>query len=677
MSVIKAFFGLGRIPKVKKYFEFESFDDLNQTGGMIGQIQETVRRGGLQLTPAQKKFLEDQMEQVKLAFDMTKISLKSPSPEKSGKVIQADFGKPFKEEVKKMETDAQIKARLEEGNKKSASALRIEKLRKEISDIDRKIDARVIQLEQRGVKDFETDSLFNKLNDQKNDLEFKKDFEEEIFGPQDMADGGRIGLRMGSRKKTATGDYEGFDLSYLKDLSPEVQKAFLRRLYTGNMTKQADGGRVGYFLGSPPRVQKGQGLLRALLNYFGKETGKARPSDFLRLTNPKSFNKLFEAAQGKMSKEGIMGTDMVKDYQTQMRGERIKSIKDMLESGKNIKRSQDRITSYKNEVKQKFMDDLGLSEEEAEVAATRLSTLAENIVNKEGSRKLPNITEEGILQLENIIKNMETGGKKARELNAYGGRIGYKLGGIDKGRRAFLAALGAGAAGIGAAKTGILKFLGKGKKASKALEVTTPNAPGKPEWFDALVNKVIKEGNDVSKNFATKEREIVHVKALDDETTIYVHRDLDTGTVRVDIDDPFRNVQGEQGDALVSLEVKPGIADETTRGKPADEFVAVENDYANYMDGPDDYVTEVIDNTVTDTKNLTSDLTKVKLYAKDQKKPTIKELMESRKRKKMLDQAENEPSQYAADRQPDYNPDPEEYMDDNFASGGIARMLGE
>jgi len=625
MSVIKAFFGLGRIPKVKKYFEFESFDDLNQTGGMIGQIQETVRRGGLQLTPAQKKFLEDQMEQVKLAFDMTKISLRSPSPEKSGKVIQADFGKPFKEEIKKMETDAQIKARLEEGNKKSASALRIEKLRKEISDIDRKIDARVIQLEQRGVKDFETDSLFNKLNDQKNDLELKKDFEEEIFGPQDMADGGRI----------------------------------------------------GYFLGSPPRVQKGQGLLRALLNYFGKETGKARPSDFLRLTNPKSFNKLFEAAQGKMSKEGIMGTDMVKDYQTQMRGERIKSIKDMLESGKNIKRSQDRITSYKNEVKQKFMDDLGLSEEEAEVAATRLSTLAENIISKEGSRKLPNITEEGILQLENIIKNMETGGKKARDLNAYGGRIGYKLGGIDKGRRAFLAALGAGAAGIGAAKTGILKFLGKGKKASKALEVTTPNAPGKPEWFDALVNKVIKEGNDVSKNFATKEREIVHVKSLDDETTIYVHRDLDTGTVRVDIDDPFRNVQGEQGDALVSLEVKPGIADETTRGKPADEFTAVENDYANYMDGPDDYVTEVIDNTVTNTKNLTSDLTKVKLYAKDRKKPTIKELMESRKRKKMLDQAENEPSQYAADRQPDYNPDPEDYMDDNFASGGIARMLGE
>ena len=619
MSVIKAFFGLGRIPKVKKYFEFESFDDLNQTGGMIGQIQETVRRGGLQLTPAQKKFLEDQMEQVKLAFDMTKISLKSPSPEKSGKVIQADFGKPFKEEVKKMETDAQIKARLEEGNKKSASALRIEKLRKEISDIDRKIDARAIQLEQRGVKDFETDNLFNKLNDQKNDLELKKDFEEEIFGPQDMADGGRI----------------------------------------------------GYFLGSPGNIKKGQGLLRALLNYFGKETGKAKPSDFLRLTNPKSFNKLFEAAQGKMSKEGIMGTDMVKDYQTQMRGERIKSIKDMLESGKNIKRSQDRITSYKNEVKQKFMDDLGLSEEEAEVAATRLSTLAENIVSKEGSRKLPNITEEGILQLENIIKNMETGGKKARELNAYGGRIGYKLGSIDKGRRAFLAALGAGAAGIGAAKTGILKFLGKGKKASKALEVTTPNVPGKPEWFDALVNKVIREGDDVSKNFATKEREIVHKLDIDNLDDVRVTQDLDQGIVKVEYNSP--NNMGEDSVELVFKSGR-GQMDETT-GKVADEFYAVEKEPRGIRTGPDDYDIEFDgENFVRSVDDLQSDTSKLKEVATG-KKQTLSEFVNSKKKKDKVKQINEDQVEQAEYLEQKYGPGPEDA--DDFASGGIARMLGE
>ena len=589
-----------------------------QLEGIINQIKEL-----------QKKRMAESMEVISQDDPRFKGIM---SKMMGSNVIKRDFGKPFKEEVKKMKSDEEIVSNIKKSNERSVQNLRMQMMDDKVAN----------DMFQGGPS-----------RDPKTDADMLAEFIAE--------DAGKIYDDLPTKERLKFYDRAYNAIVRYRKKDPE---------------EKADGGRIGYFLGSSPKILKGQSLLRALLNYFGKETGKAKPSDFLRLTNPKSFNKLFEAAQGKMSKEGIMGTDMVKDYQTQMRGERIKSIKDMLESGKNIKRSQDRITSYKNEVKQKFMDDLGLSEEEAEVAATRLSKLAENIVSKEGSRKLPNITEEGILQLENIIKNMETGGKKARELNAYGGRIGYKLGGIDKGRRAFLAALGAGAAGIGAAKTGILKFLGKGKKASKALEVTTPNAPGKPEWFDALVNKVIKEGNDVSKNFATKEREIVHVKALDDETTIYVHRDLDTGTVRVDIDDPIRNVQGDQGDALVSLEVKPGIADEGTRGRPPDEFVAVENDYANYMDGPDDFTTEVVDNTVNNTKNLTSDLTKVKLYAKDQKKPTIKEIVESRKRQEALKQAEENPSQYAADRYTGPEPDTD-YIDDNFASGGIARMLGE
>ena len=32
--------------------------------------------------------------------------------------------------------------------------------------------------------------------------------------------------------------------------------------------------------------------------------------------------------------------------------------------------------------------------------------------------------------------------------------------------------------------------------------------PGKPEWFDQLVNKVIIEGDDVTKRFATGEETI-------------------------------------------------------------------------------------------------------------------------------------------------------------------------
>ena len=260
--------------------------------------------------------------------------------------------------------------------------------------------------------------------------------------------------------------------------------------------------------------------------------------------------------------------------------------------------------------------------------------------------------------------------KKLRDDKADGGRIGFKDG-MD--RRTFMKLM----AGITALPI-VGKFF-KGAKVAKGVKevVKTPSVKGKPEWFDSLVNKVIAEGEDVSKNFATKERELVNVKRLDEETTVYVHRDLDTGTVRVDIDDPFRNVQGDQGDAIVSLEFKPGQIDEATKGKPADEFTAVENDYANYMDGPDDYVTEVVDNTVTDTKDLTSDLTKVKLYAKDQKKPTIKEMMIEKNRKEMLKQAEENPSQYAADRYTGPEPD-SDYIDEinDMASGGIAGYSG-
>ena len=61
------------------------------------------------------------------------------------------------------------------------------------------------------------------------------------------------------------------------------------------------------------------------------------------------------------------------------------------------------------------------------------------------------------------------------------------------------------------------------------------------------------------------------------------------------------------------------------------------------------------------------------MYAKGQKKPTIKEMMIQRDRAKTLKQAEENPAQYAADR----GPDAPDYEPDDFASGGIARMIGE
>jgi hypothetical protein len=260
------------------------------------------------------------------------------------------------------------------------------------------------------------------------------------------------------------------------------------------------------------------------------------------------------------------------------------------------------------------------------------------------------------------------------EKKAEGGRIGFAKGkGVDLLRRGFLKTIGAAGAGIAALKTGLLGLGGKQATKEVAKEIiTTPAAAGKPAWFDALVTRVVNEGEDVTKKFATKDREIVHATKVDDDAMVTVYRDLDDGTVRVDIDDATTNVMGEQGDSVVSLEVKGGQLEEGVKGKTPVEFEAREADYRNYMDGPDDYTTETIDNVVGDTKDLTADLTKVKMYAKGQKKPTIKEMMIQRDRAKTLKQAEENPAEYAADRGPDI--DTKDY---DYASGGIARMIGE
>ena len=260
------------------------------------------------------------------------------------------------------------------------------------------------------------------------------------------------------------------------------------------------------------------------------------------------------------------------------------------------------------------------------------------------------------------------------EEKAMGGRIGLKAG---MNRRAFLKLMGGVGAGIGALKTGLLKLAGKGAASQAAKEIIkTPSAAGKPEWFDALVTKVINQGEDVTKQFATKDREVVHLAKIDDDATVTVYRDLDDGTVRVDVSDATRNVADDQGEAIVSMEVRGGQLEEGVKGRTPAEFEAVEADYRNYTTSPDgDYDTEVVENVVNNTKDLTADLTKLKIYARGDNKPTMKELVESKKRQTKLEQAAKDPADYASDRGPQFDlPDPEP---DDFASGGLAGMLGE
>ena len=146
-------------------------------------------------------------------------------------------------------------------------------------------------------------------------------------------------------------------------------------------------------------------------------------------------------------------------------------------------------------VKKQLMEGMGMSEEVAEKAARDMAEAAQNIKLMDSP---PEITDEGLLQLENVLKNMETGGKKKRDLNADGGRIGFKDG---MTRRTFLKILG-GAMSIPIIGK-IIAPLKLAKGVTKVPIIKTDNVPGKPEWFDQLVNKVIIEGDDVTKRFAT------------------------------------------------------------------------------------------------------------------------------------------------------------------------------
>ena len=172
MSIFKAFFGLGKIPQVVKFFEFKSFDDVNKISGAIQAMKTEARITGKKFSPAQKKYLDDQMKQVEIVFEQIKPArTKSPlsgirntEPAKifdlqgkeipkgskimGGKevktidelqnytkskedivqdLVDRKFGKGYFDTVEAVETEAEIAARLQKGNQDSIQKIKMQK----------------------------------------------------------------------------------------------------------------------------------------------------------------------------------------------------------------------------------------------------------------------------------------------------------------------------------------------------------------------------------------------------------------------------------------------------------------------------------------------------------------------------------------------------------------------
>ena len=264
------------------------------------------------------------------------------------------------------------------------------------------------------------------------------------------------------------------------------------------------------------------------------------------------------------------------------------------------------------------------------------------------------------------LDDLEVTDEMIRKPNADGGimRLGLKEG-SGMTRRTFLKILG-GAMSIPIIGK-IFKPLKIGKTVTKVPIIKTDAVPGKPEWFDQLVNKVILEGDDVTKRFATAERQSIHQKTLDDGSVVRVTEDIDDGAVRVEYDSPDNVFED-----TVQMQYKKPKPDEGD-ADPMAEFTTAESGPVGRQSGPDDFDIEIDEVGGASISDLDSDVSILKEYATGQK-PTMKELVQNIKRKDKAKRITTDPeaqSDALIARQG-------EMLDyDDYASGGIARMLGE
>ena len=199
---------------------------------------------------------------------------------------------------------------------------------------------------------------------------------------------------------------------------------------------------------------------------------------------------------------------------------------------------------------------------------------------------------------------------------AEGGRVGFDKGSKPKspGRRAFLKGITALAA---------LPIVGKYFKLGKVLEKAQPylgptveKIKGMPEWFPGLVKKLWNEGEDVTKQVAYKERQVVKRGTLEGGDDVDMIYDMDTGDVSIQVTPKTGKYETKSGayNKEYELDYVKGQADETTKGKkPPDEFSFKE------IEGRMDQQATDVDWDVkyTTVDDAMTDLTELEAFAKD------------------------------------------------------------
>jgi hypothetical protein len=577
----------------------------NQVENAIKSIENRPKvQEGIRSTPEAK------------IFDLEGKEIKDPKNIMGGKEVP--------------ETEAQIKTRLEKGNKESAKNLRMQKIVDNAIDNmspslsgDTRTDAALVaedMAESMGkvyddLSQMERLDLYDQAYTGLSKIRFKGFKKPKDSDPEDMAQGGRAGFKTGLGKRfldllkgkpKLKFDEERFrtgpiDLDFLKNIKQEDIAKFIRTRDTGG---------VG-----------GYGMYKD----FADMPAGLRAAELIKTIKTKDGGINYKAAElflGKKLKGNESADELIQ----------ILNRQEMRAEGGRIGFKEGLTPSFEDYLKERGM-----------------------IEKKQRLEQLMKEFKEDLRRKKVLEQKQE-----AKE----GGRIGFKEG---MSRRTFLKLLGGLAAVPIIGK--FIKPVKVGKKIAKVPIIKTDDVPGKPEWFDALVNKVIIEGDDVTKKFATGERQTIHSKTLDDGTTVRVTQDMDQGAVKVE----YENEANVYGDP-VQMEYKKPLPDEGDP-RPIAEFTTAESGPVGRVQGPDDFDIDVDEVGGTSIRDLDSDVSKLKEYATGQK-PTMKELVQNIERKKRARQITEDPETQmdaVIRRQGDF--DPSDY--DDYASGGIARMLGE
>jgi len=180
------------------------------------------------------------------------------------------------------------------------------------------------------------------------------------------------------------------------------------------LTDKAEGGRVPMWMGGGLGV--GKALLREMLKYFSKgSTHGKSPLEMLKMLNPKQFQKYLDDLRiYQVSKKGISAPKMVKEYIQKTKKERADTVEEIIASAKNIKKADDNIIAYKKQM----IDDMAKKGVDKNIAETFAEGMSKSLIKSVGPKNVPKVTEKGLLELQNIHKNLVT---KGRPLNASGG----------------------------------------------------------------------------------------------------------------------------------------------------------------------------------------------------------------------------------------------------------------